>query len=168
LVKIPVRELNQRLQGCDRQIISALKQKRRTLKNRGYAYKCRVRRLQVQLQLESENAMLKVDLAKLNQRLIEAQRMKNELYVLRKEVSRLRSELYGEQQQQQQPPQQQHPQQQQDTSSFYETNPPDCRYFHSINDFSEPDTSTDHQQQEQQYHGAWSRVAHADLSLLDD
>jgi predicted kinase len=97
LVKIPVRELNQRLQGYDRQIISALKQKRRTLKNRGYAYKCRVRRLQVQLQLEAENAMLKADLARQNQRLIESQHMKNELFMLRKEVNRLRNELYGEQ-----------------------------------------------------------------------
>jgi predicted kinase len=97
LVKIPVRELNQRLQGYDRQIISALKQKRRTLKNRGYAYKCRVRRLQVTLQLEAENAMLKADLARQNQRLIESQHMKNELFMLRKEVNRLRNELYGEQ-----------------------------------------------------------------------
>lgn len=69
LVNISVRELNAKLQvptqlppppsytgsrfqGCDRRFVTAMKQKRRTLKNRGYAFNCRVRRLQTQIQLE--------------------------------------------------------------------------------------------------------------------
>jgi len=48
------------LQGQDRSIVSALKQKRRTLKNRGYALNCRARRLKNQQQLEEENAQLKI------------------------------------------------------------------------------------------------------------
>lgn len=39
--------------------MTALKQKRRTLKNRGYALNCRVRRIQSQLQLEADNLMLR-------------------------------------------------------------------------------------------------------------
>ena len=63
LVSISVRELNVKLQGCDRRVVTAMKQKRRTLKNRGYALNCRVRRLQTQLQLEAENVMLKNEVA---------------------------------------------------------------------------------------------------------
>ena len=40
-------------------MVSALKQKRRTLKNRGYALNCRTRRLKNQQQLEAENAELR-------------------------------------------------------------------------------------------------------------
>uniref|UniRef100_A0A0M3JSZ8 BZIP domain-containing protein n=1 Tax=Anisakis simplex TaxID=6269 RepID=A0A0M3JSZ8_ANISI len=47
------------LQGQNRQIVTALKQKRRTLKNRGYAFNCRIRRIQNQLQLEADNMMLR-------------------------------------------------------------------------------------------------------------
>ena len=46
-------------QGHDRQVVSALKQKRRTLKNRGYALNCRVRRIHNQIQLEADNVMLR-------------------------------------------------------------------------------------------------------------
>nr|CAD2157487.1 unnamed protein product [Meloidogyne enterolobii] len=60
LTRLTVRELNQKLAGQDRSIVSALKQKRRTLKNRGYALNCRARRLKNQQQLEEENARLKI------------------------------------------------------------------------------------------------------------
>lgn len=50
-----------------------MKQKRRTLKNRGYALNCRVRRLQIQLQLEAENVMLKNEVNYLRQVVQEAQ-----------------------------------------------------------------------------------------------
>jgi hypothetical protein len=59
LMRLSVRELNQKLAGHDRSLISALKQKRRTLKNRGYALNCRARRLRNQRQLEMENAELR-------------------------------------------------------------------------------------------------------------
>jgi len=73
LAQLTVRELNQRLQGQDRKMVSALKQKRRTLKNRGYAFNCRVRRLQLQLQLEAENVMLKNEMRYLRQMLHDSQ-----------------------------------------------------------------------------------------------
>lgn len=144
-----------------------MKQKRRTLKNRGYAYKCRVRRLQIQLQLETENAMLKADLAKLNQRLIEAQHMKNELFMLRKEVSRLRTELYGEQQQQ--------PSAHTNQTTYYSTNAADCGpCFQPDNTFSNRDPTSDQHQrqqdQQQSFRESWScPVAQANLmSHIDD
>ncbi|KAK6053500.1 bZIP Maf transcription factor [Cooperia oncophora] len=59
LQRISVRQLNQRLQGHDRQLVTMMKQKRRTLKNRGYALNCRVRRIQNQLQLEADNIQLR-------------------------------------------------------------------------------------------------------------
>lgn len=61
------------LQGQDRQVVSALKQKRRTLKNRGYAFNCRVRRIQNQLQLEADNMMLKDEVRCLKQMLHDLQ-----------------------------------------------------------------------------------------------
>jgi hypothetical protein len=58
LAQLSVRQLNMKLQGHDRNTVSALKQKRRTLKNRGYALNCRIRRIQNFNQLEADNIML--------------------------------------------------------------------------------------------------------------
>lgn len=46
LISLPVRELNKLLKGAPRSVMASLKQKRRLLKNRGYAQKCRTRRVQ--------------------------------------------------------------------------------------------------------------------------
>uniref|UniRef100_A0A7E4WA94 Neural retina-specific leucine zipper protein n=1 Tax=Panagrellus redivivus TaxID=6233 RepID=A0A7E4WA94_PANRE len=59
LAQLSVRQLNMKLQGQDRKIVTELKQKRRTLKNRGYALNCRVRRVQNQMQLEADIVMLR-------------------------------------------------------------------------------------------------------------
>uniref|UniRef100_A0A183C3S2 BZIP_Maf domain-containing protein n=1 Tax=Globodera pallida TaxID=36090 RepID=A0A183C3S2_GLOPA len=64
LTRLSVRELNQRLVGQNRSVVSALKQKRRTLKNRGYALNCRTRRMRNQQQLEAENDYLRQLVAK--------------------------------------------------------------------------------------------------------
>lgn len=71
LMSLSVRELNKRLHGCPREEVVRLKQKRRTLKNRGYAQNCRSKRLQQRQDLESMNRSLqnelhrmKVELAK--------------------------------------------------------------------------------------------------------
>jgi hypothetical protein len=71
LAHLSVRQLNQRLQGQDRTTVTAIKQKRRTLKNRGYAFNCRVRRIQSQLQLEADNVMLREQVRYLSQSLNE-------------------------------------------------------------------------------------------------
>ncbi|VDM61013.1 unnamed protein product [Angiostrongylus costaricensis] len=73
LQRISVRQLNQRLQGHDRQLVTMLKQKRRTLKNRGYALNCRVRRIQNQLQLEADNIQLRDQIRNLLQVLSDVQ-----------------------------------------------------------------------------------------------
>jgi len=49
----------------DRGAISAIKAKRRTLKNRGYALNCRVRRIRNQHELEKENQILRSNLCQL-------------------------------------------------------------------------------------------------------
>lgn len=93
LEQISVRDLNKLLQGQERSLISKVKAKRRTLKNRGYALKCRSRRVEVQNQLMAENKALKQELNFLKQQLTGWQDGKSELAYLRVEVSRLRSAL---------------------------------------------------------------------------
>ena len=69
LIQLPVRELNKRLHGRPREEVVRLKQKRRTLKNRGYAQNCRTKRLYQRNQLEDQNRRLQNDLLKLKQEL---------------------------------------------------------------------------------------------------
>lgn len=62
LIHLSVRELNKRLHGFPRDEIQRLKQKRRTLKNRGYAQNCRTKRLAHRHELETQNRALRRDL----------------------------------------------------------------------------------------------------------
>ena len=65
LINLSVRELNKRLHGFPRDEIQRMKQKRRTLKNRGYAQNCRTKRLAHRHELEIQNRHLQQELSKL-------------------------------------------------------------------------------------------------------
>ena len=65
LIHLSVRELNKRLHGFPRDEIQRLKQKRRTLKNRGYAQNCRTKRLAHRHELETQNRALQTELSRI-------------------------------------------------------------------------------------------------------
>ncbi|XP_056310227.1 v-maf avian musculoaponeurotic fibrosarcoma oncogene homolog Ga [Danio aesculapii] len=88
LVSMSVRELNQHLRGLTKDEILQLKQRRRTLKNRGYAASCRVKRVTQKEELEKQKAELQQEVEKLAS---ENASMKVELDVLRSKYEALQS-----------------------------------------------------------------------------
>ena len=69
LVSLSVRELNRQLKqsGLSRADIVRMKQRRRTLKNRGYAASCRNKRLEQKGDLEGEKDKITHDICQLDQ-----------------------------------------------------------------------------------------------------
>lgn len=88
LVTMSVRELNQHLRGLTKEEILQLKQRRRTLKNRGYAASCRVKRVTQKEELEKQKAQLQQEVDKLA---TENASMKVELDALRSKYEALQS-----------------------------------------------------------------------------
>ncbi|XP_055509896.1 transcription factor MafG isoform X2 [Leucoraja erinacea] len=88
LVSMSVRELNQHLRGLTKEEIIRLKQRRRTLKNRGYAASCRVKRVTQKEELEKQKAELQQEVEKLAS---ENASMKLELDALRSKYEALQS-----------------------------------------------------------------------------
>lgn len=58
LIDMSIKELNQRLSNCSPIVVSMLKRCRRTLKNRGYARNCRIKRIVTKTKLEEANSIL--------------------------------------------------------------------------------------------------------------
>ena len=69
LVSLSVRELNRRLQSLSPDEQLRLKQRRRTLKNRGYAQTCRTRRINNHHELQYTNDALVAEVRQLEQRI---------------------------------------------------------------------------------------------------
>ncbi|XP_067115702.1 v-maf avian musculoaponeurotic fibrosarcoma oncogene homolog Gb [Osmerus mordax] len=88
LVSMTVRELNQHLRGLTKEEILLLKQRRRTLKNRGYAASCRVKRVTQKEELEKQKSLLQQEVDKLAS---ENAGMRAELHALRVKYEALQS-----------------------------------------------------------------------------
>lgn len=142
LMTLSVRELNKRLHGCPRDQVVRLKQKRRTLKNRGYAQNCRSKRLQqrhdleiTNRQLQSEMHHMKVELALIKQERDELKSKLRDHAALAVAAAAQQQQQHSQQQQQQQQVQQQQQQpaqQQQQPRTQNGTVPPAKQ--HLIND----------------------------------
>jgi ubiquitin len=77
LVNMSVRELNIQLRGMPKDEVIKLKQRRRTLKNRGYAQSCRTRRQQQKCDLEKEKSHLQVAVIELNRQITSLKHERN-------------------------------------------------------------------------------------------
>lgn len=92
LVSCSVKELNRLLRGLPRSEILDLKQRRRTLKNRGYAASSREKRQMLRSELETTNQILADQVAALRQEAAKANQYRTEVERLRREKARVQQE----------------------------------------------------------------------------
>lgn len=90
LVTISVRDLNRqlKLRGLTREEIVRMKQRRRTLKNRGYAASCRIKRIEQKDVLETEKSQEWHDIEKMED---EVKRLADEVNVIKKRYGGLKA-----------------------------------------------------------------------------
>lgn len=91
LTSLSVRELNKLLKsgGYNRELITKMKQRRRTLKNRGYAASCRNKRMEQKDGLETSKGKILDDIRKLQE---ENARIKSEIHQLQENFYRLKTQ----------------------------------------------------------------------------
>lgn len=122
LVSLSVRELNRKLHHMPKDQQTKYKQKRRTLKNRGYAQSCRMKRQNYKMELEGELKRAKTEIMRCSQQVAnyksensylkqENETLRRERDALRQELESCRGQLRQQQQQQKQQTQQQPSQQ---------------------------------------------------------
>ena len=68
LKEISVKELNQRLKGLSKEAIKSIKKRRRTIKNRGYAHSCRIKRIEEKANLQQSKEDMEATIKSLQQR----------------------------------------------------------------------------------------------------
>ena len=78
LLELSVKDLNRRLQGLPKAKVAAIKQKRRTLKNRGYAQNCRQKKQVQRHCLEGSLTKFEEEIASLKSALERAERERDE------------------------------------------------------------------------------------------
>eukprot|EP00117_Sycon_ciliatum_P043010 scpid67478/ scgid31203/ Transcription factor MafA len=94
LLQLPVRELNRLIKALqiDGENVARLKQRRRTLKNRGYAHNCRQRRQAMRSTLHTQHMSLEKQLI---QAVHELNEVKQERDSLKHETEALKKQLHG-------------------------------------------------------------------------